>query len=334
MKHVNITAVFFLTTILTILSGCNENTKILAQDVQFHPEQRDCLKVMTFNIRTGKAWWLDSWSGNSWENRRRIVVETIAEDAADVIGTQEGVASQLEEIQNALPQYAKYAAGRDDGRNSGETCAIFYRKDRFVLVDCGTFWFSTEPEKPGSKSWGNMFPRICSWIQLVDRTNLASFYVYNVHLDNLSQNSRKKSVRLLAQRIAERNTNDPFVLVGDFNMKIDNPAMKYLEQSGYKDLNASMSNVWQDVYPGKPKTGTYHKFSGSPKCSKIDHISISRSLQALDVRIDQHEERGRYPSDHFPVIATIRMPERNALSMNWGRAASKPSISAAQLLRD
>ena len=289
---------------------------------------------MTFNIRTGKAWWLDSWSGNSWENRRRIVVETIAEDAADVIGTQEGVASQLEEIQNALPQYAKYAAGRDDGRNSGETCAIFYRKDRFVLVDCGTFWFSTEPEKPGSKSWGNMFPRICSWIQLVDRTNLASFYVYNVHLDNLSQNSRKKSVRLLAQRIAERNTNDPFVLVGDFNMKIDNPAMKYLEQSGYKDLNASMSNVWQDVYPGKPKTGTYHKFSGSPKCSKIDHISISRSLQALDVRIDQHEERGRYPSDHFPVIATIRMPERNALSMNWGRAASKPSISAAQLLRD
>jgi endonuclease/exonuclease/phosphatase family metal-dependent hydrolase len=307
LKHINIIAVFFLITILTVLSGCSGQTKILAQNVQFYPEQRDCLKVMTFNIRTGKAWWLDGWTQNNWENRRNIVVETMAEDGADVIGTQEGVESQLDEIQNALPQYARYAVGRDDGGNKGETCAIFYRKDRFVLVDCGTFWFSKEPEKPGSKSWGNMFPRICSWIQLIDRTNLACFYVYNVHLDNLSQKSRAKSVRLLAQRIAERKTNDPFVLVGDFNMKINNPAMKYLEQTGYKNLNASMSNVWQSVYPGKCKTGTYHKFSGSSKCSKIDHISISRSLQALDVRIDQHEEKGRYPSDHFPVISAAQL---------------------------
>lgn len=114
-------------------------------------------------------------------------------------------------------------------KNKGETCAILYRKDRFELVDSGTFWFSEKPEKSGSKSWGNLFARICSWVQLKDKTNQASFYVYNVHLDNWSQHSRKKSVQLLAKKIAERDTRDPFILMGDFNMKIDNPAMKYLE---------------------------------------------------------------------------------------------------------
>lgn len=317
MRHLKIAAVFLFLTILMVLSGCSGQTKILAQSIQFLPEQKDCIKVMTFNLRTGKAWWLDGWSQNTWDNRRSIAIETIAENAADVIGTQEGVASQLEEIQNALPQYAQYSAGRDNGRNKGETCAIFYRRDRFELIDCGTFWFSTKPDKPGSKSWGNLFPRICTWVQLVDKTNQTAFYVYNVHLDNLSQHSREKSVRLLAKKIASRNTSDPFILTGDFNMKINNPAMQYLEQNKNKNPYCAMENVWQDVYPGKPKTGTYHKFSGSPACAKIDHISVSKSIQALDAKIDMHEVDGKYPSDHFPVIATIKLPENKAVTMNW-----------------
>jgi endonuclease/exonuclease/phosphatase family metal-dependent hydrolase len=317
LKRINTIVFFSLITILMILSGCSEQAKILAEDIQFKPEQKDCIKVMTFNIRTGQAWWLDGWSQNNWENRKNLVIDTIAENAVDVIGMQEGVASQLEELQDALPQYSKYAVGRDDGENKGETCAIFYRKDRFALEDCGTFWFSEDPEKPGSKNWGNLFPRICSWVRLVDKTNQTIFYVYNVHLDNLSQSSREKSVRLLTLRIASRSTTAPFVLIGDFNMKIDNPAMKYLEQDECRNLNASMSNVWQSVYPGKCKTGTYHKFSGYTACSKIDHISISSSMQAVDVKIDRHEENGHYPSDHFPVIATIRIPTERTFSMKF-----------------
>ena len=71
---------------------------------------------MTFNIRTGEAWWLDGW--NCWHNRRKIVIDTLAENTADIIGLQEAVDYQLEEIQQALPQYSKYAVGRINGKKS------------------------------------------------------------------------------------------------------------------------------------------------------------------------------------------------------------------------
>ena len=274
-KRINITGKFLAITIFLILSGCSFQSKIQTQDIQFTPEKTDCVKIMTFNIRTAHAWWLDGWTWNNWSNRRNVVFNTIANNAADVIGFQEGIDSQLEEIQKALPQYEKYAVGRVDGKQRGETCAIFYRKDRFNLIDCDSFWFSKKPHKPGSKSWGNMFARICTWVLLEDKQTNTTFYVYNVHLDNWSQYSREKSVRLLADMIANRKTEDPFIIVGDFNMQMGNPAMKYLEEIGNQDSYPMIVNAWQSLYSDNPKAGTYHKFSGSTKCPKIDHISIN-----------------------------------------------------------
>ncbi len=297
-----------IATLTLLLSGCNQQSMTMSRDIQFDSEQEDCIKAMTFNIRTGHAWWLDGWTFNQWNNRKNIVIETIVKNAADVVAMQEGIDLQLQQIQKALPQYSKYSTGRIDGKKSGETCAIFYRNDRFDLVDSGTFWFSNKPEKPGSKSWGNLFARICSWIQLKDKTTHTSFYVYNVHLDNLSQHSREKSVRLLAKKIAERESSDPFILMGDFNMEIDNPAMKYLEQIKNQNSLAAMINTWQYVHPEKSEIGTYHQFTGSKKCPKIDHISISEYVQVIDSKIDSRGIKGRYPSDHFPEIATIRLP--------------------------
>jgi endonuclease/exonuclease/phosphatase family metal-dependent hydrolase len=311
-------AIFFMfLTMLAVFTGCNQQSNLSTRNINFSSKESDCVKVMTFNIRTGHAWWLDGWTFNQWGNRRNIVIDTMAENAADIIGTQEGIDFQLEQIQNALPQYSKYSTGRIDGKNKGETCAIFYRKDRFELVDSGTFWFSKKPEKPGSTSWGNLFARICSWVQLEDKTNHTRLYVYNVHLDNWSQHSREKSVRLLADKIANRNTKDPFIVMGDFNMKTNNSAMKYLANSDNYKPSAAMIDTWKSVYPDKPESGTYHQFSGSLNCPKIDHISISKSAHAIDTAIDHREINGRYPSDHFPLVATISIPPRQTASANW-----------------
>ena len=271
---------------------------------------------MTFNIRVGTAWW-DGW--NSWNNRKQIVIDTLTDSAADVIGLQEALDFQLEHIQRALPQYSGYAVGRSNGKQKGETCAILYRKDRFELADSGTFWFSKTPDKPGSKHWGNLFPRICSWVHLVDKTDGIGFYAYNLHLDNWSQNSRKECVRLLAGRIAARKTQDPFIVMGDFNMELDNPAMMELYKNGRPAPASRMTDAWLSVHPGETSIGTHHKFSGRQSCAKIDHIGISRHTQALNVDIDRYALDGRYPSDHFPVIATIRIPTKNNISMKNSR---------------
>jgi len=236
-----------------------------------------------------------------------MVIDRIADNAAEIVGLQEALAHQLDDIKKAFPKYAGYAAGRSNGKQKGESCAILYRKDRFRLNDSGTFWFSDTPDKPGSRGWGAMVPRICSWVYLKDISDGKDFYVYNVHLDNLSQNSRSKSVRLLASKIAQRKNDDPFIVMGDFNMGIDNPAMKYLQKLEYKTPYPKMIDAWSSLHTDDSKAGTYHKFRGKRTGPKIDHMPISENVKALEVNIDYTGKNGKYPSDHFPLTAVFKL---------------------------
>ena len=267
------------------------------------------IKAMTFNIRVTNPFDI----GNPWSKRKKLVVDRLASHGADVIGLQEVLNSQLKYIKKSLPGYSTYSAGRSNGKTKGEACPILYRTDRFTMLDSGTFWFSKTPDKPSTR-FGNFCPRICSWVQLQDKNTGTGLYIYNLHLDNLSQSSRGKSVRQLAKHIAARKTSEPFIVMGDFNMTLENPAMRYLQQ--IPDLQ--MTDAWLSVNSGKSNIGTRHNFSGKTNGPKIDHIPISKNVQALEVDIDQTDVNGKYPSDHYPVIAKIllkkpmaRMKKRN-----------------------
>jgi endonuclease/exonuclease/phosphatase family metal-dependent hydrolase len=290
--------------VIPILPGsAGEKTTVLVED-KFSSDKTGIVKVMTFNIRVASAW-VDG--PNRWNKRKWIVFSTLRDNAADVIGLQEALNSQVRQIQHALPEYANYRVSSVNGKQRGPACAIFYRKDRFELDDCGTFWFSNTPDKPGSKYRGNVWPRICSWIHLVDKSNQIGFYVYNLHLDCWSQQSRDKSVRLLANRIAARKHRDAFMVTGDFNMELNNPAMEYLQEIDYRSACSKMVDSWMSVHPDENSLGTYHKFKGKMSCRRIDHIPISEDFEVLDVNIDRRSYNGRYPSDHFPVTATVRL---------------------------
>lgn len=265
--------------------------------------RQSVVKAMTFNIRVDT--FLDIL-GHGWGGRKKIAADTISRNAPDVIGLQESLNRQVRYLDSALPQYACYTAGRSNGKKRGESCAILYRKDRFQLIDSGTFWFSNKPYKPGSTGWGNFTPRICSWVHLTENGSTDGFYVYNVHLDNLSQKSRARSVELLAKMVGERKTDDPFIVMGDFNMKIDNSAMKFLCKNGGGSLYPKMFDAWESVYPGQSRgTGTRHGFNGKVNGPRIDHMSVCESAKVLDIKIDRYNVNGKYPSDHFPVVATI-----------------------------
>ena len=217
-----------------------------------------------------------------------------------MIGLQEVKYSQLQQIQWGMPQYSYYAVGRSDGVHGGESCPIFYRKDRFLMLDSGTFWFSDTANVPGTKGWGNIMPRICSWVYLRELGQTKGLYVYNLHLDHLSQNSREHSVRLLAQKVSQRKTDDPFVVMGDFNMELYNPAMKYLLKFGYESPYPKMFDAWLSVHPMSSDTSTRRSFG-----AQIDHISICQQMLALEATIDSRKKG----SDHYPVIAKILITE-------------------------
>lgn len=288
---------------LLLLAGCQEAGKKTVREVQFPPSETGVFRVMTYNIRYGTA----DDGENSWPLRKDLLFNLLAGYAEDVMGFQEALDFQVQEIQQALPQYEYVMVGRDDGKMAGESCAIFYRRDRFELADTGTFWFSNTPWKPASKHWGNTIPRICTWVRLTETASGKSFYVYNLHLDHQSQVSREKSTELLAKEISNRPTNDPYVVMGDFNVGLDNPAMLYLQEIGVETPYPRLVDTWQVMNRTKKPAGTFNGFKTGSAGDNIDHILVPDDTEIIEVGIDRRSFNGHYPSDHFPVYAEIRL---------------------------
>lgn len=255
---------------------------------------------MTFNIRYGTA----RDGEDSWSSRGRLVMALLRRQAPDVIGLQEALRFQLDEIGGSLPGYAEVGVGRDDGRTRGEYAAILYRADRFQATASGTFWFSDTPEVPGSMSWGNRITRICTWARLVERASGRAFYVFNVHLDHESAPSRERSATLLVERIARRSSPDPVVVTGDFNAGESDAPVRHLAERGFIETFRARHPVAQDV-------GTFHGFRGGTTGAKIDFVFASPAWMVRAAAIDRTHQRNRYPSDHYPVTARLVLPSRS-----------------------
>lgn len=255
---------------------------------------------MTFNIRYGTA----DDGENSWPLRRDVLLDVLRDAAPDVVGLQEALRGQLDEIRAALPAYGEAGVGRDDGRTAGEYSAILFRTDRFALAESGSFWFSDTPEVPGSRGWGNNVTRLCTWVHLVDRATRRRFYLFNVHLDHESQPSRERSVALLLERILRRVPQDPVLVTGDFNAGEDNPAVRAMTRDGFAD-------TFRALHAGDADVNTYHAFRGTTDGAKIDFVFASPGWVVLESAIVRTARDGRYPSDHFPVNARLAWPTGN-----------------------
>ncbi len=265
---------------------------------------RYVVRVMTFNIRVDTI--LDVFNG--WSDRRDMVCDVISDCRPDMLGLQEALKHQVDDILRELDGYKAIGVGRRDGRTKGEYNCILYRTDRFQLIDSGTFWLSDTPETPGSTSWGNLPARICTWGRFANKWTGRAFYVYNLHLDNLSQRSRKKSVQLLAGRLQARDYQDPFIVTGDFNAGERNSAMRYLKGHAVGGLGTppiAMVDTFRALYPHEQTVGTRVGFRGTGNGTKIDYILAGPQIRVLQADIIRKDRRGRYPSDHFPVTATL-----------------------------
>jgi endonuclease/exonuclease/phosphatase family metal-dependent hydrolase len=265
------------------------------------------LNVMTFNIRYGTA----ADGADAWPLRRDLALRVMRDFGAEVLGLQEALRFQLDEIAQALPQYGEIGVGRDDGVRAGEYAAILYDRRRLTPLDEGWFWLSDTPDVPGSMTWGNHYPRIVTWTRFADRVRERSFYVFNTHWDHESQLARERGAGLMMERIKARAaTEDPVLLLGDFNVGSTNPAFQtLLEPLGQSPIAGSLTDTFRARYPdATERIGTFHAFRGSRQGDKIDAVLASRAWQILDADIVHDSENGRYPSDHFPVTATLVLP--------------------------
>jgi endonuclease/exonuclease/phosphatase family metal-dependent hydrolase len=267
------------------------------------------LKVtaLTFNLRFSKAHDGD----NSWDHRRDQVRDLIRRNAPDFLGAQEALPDQIAYLRDALPAYGHLARSREVDPSDGEAVPLFYLQERWKLdaAEHGTFWLSDTPEVPGSRSWGNYCPRVATWGRFEEKTTGRAVYVFNVHLDHLANYARTRSAALLAQRIAGRTHPDPVILMGDFNCGASSACIRSLTDDGAK---LKLNDTFAALHPDAKDIGTFHGFGGSTSGAKIDYILTLPGPRVLDARILHDNCEGRYPSDHFPVIATVSLPEAKA----------------------
>lgn len=256
------------------------------------------LTVMSFNLRYGTA----RDGENAWPMRRDLVVATIATEDPDILGLQEALRFQLDELEVALPGFGELGVGRDDGVAAGEYAAILYRRERFAVESSGTFWLSDTPAAAGSMSWGNRIPRIATWAVLRDRATGHRFSVFNTHLDHESQSSRERGVALIVERIGELANDLPALVLGDFNAGEDNPAVDPLRQAGFRDTYRVMDREGAG-------TGTFGAFRGDSTGAKIDYVFARGPWTVLAADILRRRAGTRDPSDHFPVTARLRLEQ-------------------------
>ena len=259
------------------------------------------IDALSFNIRFDNS----NDGENAWPKRKEMVGQWVKSESPDVIGLQEALRHQIDDIKKIATAYSEYGVGRDDGKSRGEHCTILYLKKRFSLdkSDCGTFWFSDTPEKIASKSWGNEIPRICTWARFIEKKTDKGFYVYNVHYDHRSQPSRLGASELIIQRISKRKrSNEPIILMGDFNASENNPAIKI-----FKDEPLNLVDTFRVVKPDEKMVKTFHGFrGGSFSGGKIDHVFMLPKMgKVTSAEIVRFNKEKRYLSDHYPVRAKL-----------------------------
>jgi len=263
-------------------------------------------KVMSFNIRWGGA----ADPPSVWSKRRDRVLEAIKANDPDVLGVQEAILNQVRFLQGNLAGYVFFGAGRDNGRMLGEMCAIYYRSERFLRIGGGHFWLSERPDEPGSFGWDARFPRMVSWLRLRDKTSRAPMIVANTHWDHKGKEARLNSAKMIREKLPEIAQGDPIVILGDFNCTED--SKPYAELVGGGELEEEGGSPWlidayRAAHPDRhEEEATYHGFRGGLVGNRIDWILHTPGFTTIDAVIDRTHEGIKYPSDHYPVTATLQ----------------------------
>ncbi len=254
------------------------------------------IEVMTYNIRLS----LESDGENAWSKRAEEVVDLLNYYEPSILGVQEALPKQMDYIQKGLPSYRYVGVGRDDGKRKGEFSALFYDASKFELLQSGTFWLSLTPNVP-SKGWDAAYPRICSYGLLKSKKDGKQFWAFNLHFDHVGDIAREESAKLIIDKISKLNTKGyPVVLTGDFNLESDTVPIKLLSKA------LSDSFLHSKKKPYGPK-GTFTGFeTKEPAKVRIDYI-FTKGFETLNYRvIEDRRENLLYPSDHFPVLSTLR----------------------------
>ncbi len=277
------------------------------------------LTIATYNIRNENQY--DYSRGNGWKQRCPVITQLIRFHDFDIFGAQEVLYGQVNDMLSQLPEYSYVGVGRDDGKNAGEFSPIFYKKEKLLLLQSGTFWLSETDDKP-SVGWDAALPRICTWGKFQIKESGSYFWFFTLHMDHIGVKARLESSKLVLNKIMTLCGNEPVILTGDFNVDQTNDGYKFLADSGH------LFDTYETADIRYAQNGTFNDFNPTLKTdSRIDHVFTTKALHATrhgvltdsywstaensatiassDNTPKEQSHINRPPSDHYPVVVKI-----------------------------
>ena len=281
------------------------------------------LNVASYNIRMHSK--SDYKRGDGWIQRVDALCDMVRFSDFDIFGAQEVCHDQLLDMQARMPDYAYTGVARDDGKTKGEYSPVFYKRNRFKLLDSGTFWLSETPESV-SKGWDGQCRRVCSWGYFKDRESGVRFWFFNTHMDHRGVVARREGAKLISKRIAEMcGKGETVILTGDFNVPQDSePYLQILSDGRLVDAYESAEVCYAP-------TGTFNSFKVANHTTKrIDHVFVSKgvkverygiltyhywsdetgeksSLTDAPHEISANKKSVHLHSDHYPVSVWLQL---------------------------
>ena len=255
-------------------------------------EKKVTVRWATFNMRYDNK----GDSLNSWSYRKDRVGQYIKDMKLDVVGTQEVLHHQFEDLKAILPDYEAVGVGRDDGKTQGEYSAVYYNKTKFDALATGTFWLAENPDSVGMMGWDAACTRVATWAKLKEKTTGKIIMAVNTHFDHVGVEARKQSALLIIRKIKEIVGDQPAVLTGDFNVNDKSDAYATITTNEF---------VLKDAHKIAQKTEgvnyTFHGFNKvePAKREKIDFLFVTPQINVLNSVIPAEVPEAMV-SDHCP----------------------------------
>lgn len=257
----------------------------------------ESIKAISYNIRLATT----SDKENQWENRKEEVADFLVNQQADFIGIQEALWVQVEFLSNKLSEYSYIGVGRDDGKQEGEAMLIFYRKDKWKIVNDKTIWLSQTPNEV-SRGWDAACNRTLTQ-GIFENENGSKIAIWNTHFDHVGEKARQNSVNLILAQVKASTPDLPLILMGDFNLTP--------ETALYRQLSSNLNDA--AINANRKKTiykGTFNSFDIQSKCERrIDYIFYAgEQLTAIQYEVPAPKtSRKLHLSDHLPVITEFQV---------------------------
>lgn len=252
---------------------------------------------MSFNI------WSDAPRNRSWIRRRDRIADVLRRHLPDIAGLQEATVPMIRDLHARLPEFHWVGVGREDGRELGECAPIFFRANRFTLVEQGHFWLAENCDLPG-RGWDALCHRVVTWARLAETESGRVITHFNTHFDHLGRRAREQSAHLLLRKIADIGGTEPVVVSGDFNCRETSaPYLTLIGRRPFKapapDYDSLRDSRYESATPPTGPAKTFRGLLGMLGMGRIDYVFVKNGI-----RTERHAvlDEAQGASDHRPML--------------------------------